>query len=287
MIPLYIIEEHHEAFYIWNRAAAAGFLPPFGNTLLHVDHHPDFECGAYNADWNALFSSLDEMRAFTYESLGVADFICPAIYQGIFNEVVFLRDYRGGFSKPEEKLLTLDDTGCLNIENVSALTRNALTRTDCDYRLFAYSQGGLGAFYTPQPLALDIDLDYFCWDDSLSCVPDKKLEITGQAYLDVVNNPYHPFRLFPKALLRAVEEDGRFYLSYVGLPEPRPLPDKDLIRKRVDLFARWLGREKIAPCMISICRSHYSGYTPLPVWAEVENHLLRRLTEVFDYDTQG
>jgi len=59
MVPLYIIEEHHEAFYIWNKTTEQGFLPPFGNTLLHVDHHTDFEGGSYGADFSALFSGND------------------------------------------------------------------------------------------------------------------------------------------------------------------------------------------------------------------------------------
>ena len=287
MIPLYIIEEHHEAFYIWNRATEAGFLPPCGNTLLHVDHHPDFECGAYGVDLDVLFASLADMRMFTYDSLGVADFICPAIYQGVFNEIVIVQDFNPTISKPVEKIITLDASEVLTIKEITPLSRIGLLKPDADYRLFTYSHGGLGDFSTPQPLVLDIDLDYFCWDDSLSSVVDKRLEITKQAYLDVTENLYHPFRLFPKAWLRPIEEGGRFYLKYLGLPKPEPLPEKELIQKRIDIFINWLDRNKIAACIISVCRSRYSGYTPVAVWAEIEKNLLKRLAEMYDYDLQS
>ncbi|MCL1918669.1 MAG: UPF0489 family protein [Peptococcaceae bacterium] len=287
MIPLYVIEEHHELFYIWNKATGRGFLPPFGNTLLHVDHHHDFMCGDYGADFHALFSSLEHIRTFTYEALGIADFICPAIYQGIFNEVVMLQNYRPFLSKPENKIMYLDAENQLIVQDVTPFSHIVLSKPEADQRLFTYRQGGLGDFITPQTTVLDIDLDYFCWDNSLSSITNKRLEITEQAYRDMTGNPYHPFRLFPKAMVRPVEEEGQFYLSYVGLPKPCPLPAKEQVHKRINLFVRWLKKNKSEFRLISICRSRYSGYTPRSLWVEIENGLLKHLAEIFDYDLQG
>ncbi len=41
MIPLYIIEEHHEAFFIWNYAIMKNIIADRKHTLLHVDEHDD------------------------------------------------------------------------------------------------------------------------------------------------------------------------------------------------------------------------------------------------------
>ena len=41
---LYIIEEHHEAFWLWNYCIMRGTIKPSHNTLLHVDHHLIFQC---------------------------------------------------------------------------------------------------------------------------------------------------------------------------------------------------------------------------------------------------
>ena len=287
MIPLYIIEEHHEAFYIWNKATQEGILPPFGNTLLHVDHHPDFESGAYGTDFCELFSTLADMHTLTYKNLGIADFICPAIYQGIFNDVVLLQNYTPFLSKPEDKIIRLDTECVLVVEAPTLFTRSALLNPEAQHRLFTYRTGGLGMFHTPQTLVLDIDIDYFCWDDSLSGVADKRLEITGQAYREVTENPYHPFRLFPRAWLQPEEENGRYYLRYRGLPNPVPIPEKERIQKRINLFINWLKQNEVSPCMISLCRSRYSGYTPGSVWKELETTLLTSLAEVYDYDLQS
>ena len=40
-IPLFIVEEHHEAFIAWNHAVQKGWLPNKENCLLHVDAHSD------------------------------------------------------------------------------------------------------------------------------------------------------------------------------------------------------------------------------------------------------
>jgi hypothetical protein len=40
-VPLYILEEHHEAFLIWNYARQKGIIPEINNSLFHFDSHSD------------------------------------------------------------------------------------------------------------------------------------------------------------------------------------------------------------------------------------------------------
>jgi hypothetical protein len=40
-IPIFIMEEHHEAFIVWNYAMRAGWIPVKENCLFHVDTHAD------------------------------------------------------------------------------------------------------------------------------------------------------------------------------------------------------------------------------------------------------
>lgn len=56
------------------------------------------------------------------------------------------------------------------------------------------------------------------WDDTLSTVLPKRIEITGEAYREFCENPYHPFRILPRALIRAEAENGRYYLRYMDAP---------------------------------------------------------------------
>lgn len=91
-IPVYIMEEHHEAFYYWNYFIECGLIPPKHNYLLHIDHHDDMEAGGYDWDFRIPWESLEQIRTFTYEKLGIADFITPALYQGIFDTVHIMKN---------------------------------------------------------------------------------------------------------------------------------------------------------------------------------------------------
>ena len=84
-MPSYSFDEHHEAFYYWGEAIEKGYLKPKGNVLFHVDHHDDYEYGAYFRDFTKPFASLEERKEFTYHKLGIADFIVPALFEGIFD----------------------------------------------------------------------------------------------------------------------------------------------------------------------------------------------------------
>lgn len=63
------------------------------------------------------------------------------------------------------------------VDKVSPLLRRAILSEQADHRFFAYREGGLGELNLIQPVVLDIDLDYFCWDDSLSMAGGKKLTL--------------------------------------------------------------------------------------------------------------
>ena len=41
MTNRYVIEEHHEAFLVWNWAKDSGIMESSNNTLSHVDDHSD------------------------------------------------------------------------------------------------------------------------------------------------------------------------------------------------------------------------------------------------------
>jgi hypothetical protein len=206
----------------------------------------------------------------------------------MFQEIVFLRDFTSGLPKPEAKIMCADSLENLLYKNVTPFSRTEVKKNDADHRFFTWREGGLaGDFRTPQPVVLDVDLDYFCWDDSRSGMPEDRLEITEDAYRSMRDNPYHPFRLLPRIIVRPAEEGGRYYLRYSNMPKPDPLPSEERVNKRIDAFAAWLARNEVRPRMISICRSRHSGYTPASMWRAIEKRLLERLTEKYDYVPQS
>jgi hypothetical protein len=89
-VPLVVVEEHHEAFYVWHYAAQEGWLGRDGNTLLHVDEHADMFLPRLRRPLTSI-SSLTDLAEFTYNELNIGNFIWPAIYLGFFSRVLWLR----------------------------------------------------------------------------------------------------------------------------------------------------------------------------------------------------
>lgn len=262
-MPCYVIEEHHEAFYYWGVGVEKGDLNPRDNVLFHVDHHDDLECGGYFHDFTRPFASLEERQAFTYECLGIADFIVPALYEGLFDVFYNMKGLIPRDFCEEEKFVKLVGENSLTMGNYVPFLHSTYRKTgESPYRFFSCHTGSLSQTPPMEYVALDIDLDYFCWDDCLLTAGEKRLEITRQAYEAYRNDPYHPFRILPRKLLRAKEQDGHFYICYEEVPVRAPQADEDRIRKRVTHFFNWLEAQPWEPAMITVCRSVHSGYLP-------------------------
>ena len=291
-IPLFIIEEHNEAFLIWNYACLNKLIRPFGNTLLHVDHHPDMEYGGYRNPIPRVGESINKIKEFTYGALGIADFIYPAIYQGIFNELIFIKNIVPTLSDEEEKCIySVDGLGKnINIQNNNPLFRIKLKNEKYEedsFGFFRYREGGLKDPIVVQPFVLDIDIDYFCADDSLATVDEKLLEITREAYEELNENPYHPFRILPRRLITHIKKEGKYYIKYEEHCEKGKAISETKIMKKINKFQEYLINLKKQPQLIVVCRSRYSGYTNNEVWEFIDKELLKVFTNIYEVEIKG
>lgn len=263
MIPVYCIEEHNEAFYCWGLAIRDGVLEAEKNLLFHVDHHDDLECGSYFIDFTRRIEDLEERKRITYEKLGIADFIIPAIYEGIFSEIYNMKRLGSGPFTHQEKVIKRIGSNTLSTADYVPFIHAPLRKKENgEYCFFRYHEGGMDNTGRLKRVALDIDLDYFCWDDSLRTAGLKRMEITREAYLEYLDNPYHPFRILPRRLLYAEEEKGRFYLSYQEPRSAEKEADEEAVIRRAGRFMEWLKEQDWTPGMITVCRSAHSGYLP-------------------------
>lgn len=290
-IPLFIVEEHHEAFFIWAYACFKGFINPYGNTLLHVDSHEDMVSELLEKSIDELSDDPKEIYEYVYKEFGIASFIVPAIYRGLINQLIYLHRYDAFCGEEINKyVVSYQSEGkFFKIGDVNPLIRMQLEGAEQkwgNHQFYRYQEMGVASqFKTSQALILDIDLDYFSCDNSLSSAKTK-IEITKEAYLDFQNNKYHPFRIMPAAALTVSQEENRYYISYHEWQEIPGLPkiSFDRIDKRIAKFMDFLKRNHIKPDLIDICRSRLSGYTPEEHWEYIEKKLLTGLGELYDIE---
>ena len=103
MIPIFIVEEHHEAFFIWRYAILQQMIPRTGNALLHVDEHSDLNLPTLSTSLKELGPDLRDTLSFIRQNFGISEFILPAVYQGLFNEIYWMRRTHHG-SPPRTRI---------------------------------------------------------------------------------------------------------------------------------------------------------------------------------------
>ncbi len=286
-VRTFIVEEHNEAFYVWNYALQKELIKPEGNALLHVDEHPDNYRPSCNESLPDATASLESLKRFTNKELNIASFIVPAFCQGIFGKLYWVRREGPRFKR----------------------------RT---YSRYVYSHGGKGRrlFFEKNPPktnvedlrevrvhlrtveqipamrdhVLDIDLDYFSAINYPPFIEPVTIEITKDEYNEFVNDIYHPMRLrLLRNRVEVVQSGDKYYYLIDGYKyhykcELKRVNDRNSIRKTIERFGHQLKRKSLKPKIIDICRSRHSGYTPKEQCKFIESTLLKELRKNYDLE---
>jgi hypothetical protein len=277
-IPLYKIEEHHEAFLVWHDAIDKKFLSPRGNTLLHVDQHSDMAKPVLRTSINELKRDRESLHRFTYDELGIGNYIYPAVFLGIFDTVHWMMQ-PDWVSQPkpiqEYCLSTYQNEGRIFV--VDRLDSAAFTGITFKRHDFTIQE----SLEPNQPLVLDIDLDYF------SCNPYQnkliRLEITREQFEQFNDNKYHLLRFEYSC---HTEQVGDQYFMVFNQSEDiviRPFArvSKSQIAQRIEALVDWLSMNQIDPVIIDICRDTFSGYVPESQREYIENQLISKLKTIY------
>lgn len=283
MIPLLKMQEHCEAYALWHLAVEKGWIAPTGNLLLHVDHHDDLGYGPYWHNFEEPVTNAHQAKVFAEAALGIADFIVPAFWDGIFDEMI---NFNSIFERPEQiqkNVVFRSRPNQLNFREIIPLAdMEAIKNNDPRYRVVTCRKLSLCPIPPlDKPVVLDIDLDYFCWDHSLSTCAPSRMEVTRASFEEFCKNPLHPWRITARRMLFAEQEDGRYYIVLREPPLEKRFTRDELVLRRLDKFAAWLEQNQIQPAVIDICRSSLSGYCPADRVEWIERELLQRLTALY------
>jgi hypothetical protein len=282
-VPIVTVEEHHEAFYVWHYGIRNGWMGSAGNTLLHADHHSDLSVPRLRRSLNSI-KDMPDLADFTYQELDIASFIWPAVYQGIFSRMLWLRDKHTSEKTARTGFVWQNDVRGTTFQTGWAQATKTKPLPDDTRSIELVLVDPVDSLRTDQPIVLDIDLDYFCCNVQPRGVFE--LEVTQAAYLEFVNNPYHFLKLPPSNKAFAECRDGRFYLVFNDMrSEAAPEFQKADLDARIQKFTGYLRLHNAVPSLVVVCRSIHSGYTPADSGAYVESRLLEELTALYAADT--
>jgi hypothetical protein len=287
--PLFIMEEHHEAFFIWHYAIHQQLMVASGNTLLHVDEHADIGAPRLFQSVDTLGMDLHAIYRFTFDELSCFEFIIPSLYLGLFKELVWIRQTAERKSdqiaivRAPQKSGQFFEIAAYNVfSNQPTLPPKAPTDGRCvRYR----HQTTTDVLPAMDKVILDIDLDYFSCEDAVNL--PQKLEVSPEEYVRFQTDRYHFLRINQGSRIKMQEEDGRYFLYLKNYPEAAPTPlrvSKSAILERLDAFVAFLRDKQVKPQIIDIARSRFSGYTPHDQWQFIEQNLIERLSTLYDLD---
>ena len=286
-MPTIVVDEHNEAFVAWHRFKEKKIISERGNYLLHIDHHDDMACGGYDWDFTRLAGTTEEAHRLMDRALGIADFIVPAIYQGLFSTVHILKNLRPvSLTKKDQYVCLTSAKALICGDYVPFFHAAEKKKNESAYRFFTRIDGGLSPEndLPENGIVLDVDLDYFCWDDSLESVPEARIEITAAAYDEYMNDRNHPFRILPRKIITVKERERKYYLVYDAHLPADQIADEETIVSRMDRLIDYLAQAKTAILAMDICRSSHSGYLPSSRAAFVEREFLARIRRIMDLE---
>jgi len=282
-IPTYIIEEHHEAFIVWNDAICKNYIPSKNNYLFHIDEHSDMGIPRFNKSIHEL-TTIEEIIRFTYAELDIASFIIPACYKQIFNKVYWIRQKHNKLRIRPAKIYvrSYNQQGKRLISKHLKKKSNSVNDSDCPvFNYYLLTEDKIPA---NKRGVLDIDLDYFSCSGNPNQIREIEIGITQEEFNMFNANKYNRLHYLGFGNIRTNETKGNYYYiinDYNELYPCRSKVDEKTILSRIDSLTSVLKQQNIIPSIISICRSRFSGYTPEDQYEFIEHNLLKALQNTY------
>jgi len=292
IIPAYLFDEHNEAFYYWHKARHEGFLNR-ALDIFHIDAHSDM--GKVEKLRNSLYgaekdsdSYLAHYRAIAYKDMNIANFMIPAVLNGIARNIYFIYPAWRKYKRQRKKLNVASAfaEGSVLKHDIKIVESEKRTMQLAypDLTEYAYVTTDIEHIPAKREVLLDIDLDYFACTDSITHRMSYELAITADQY----NNRKQFMLDNPSMQYSGLEIDfarkGKRFFAKVHFKkgaDREHLPTATEIRREVDKVVNCLREKKIQPAAVTICRSSVSGYCPPEYFQLIEDYVLQQLQSGF------
>lgn len=288
-VPLFVFDEHNEAFHFWHRARHDGFInEPLD--LFHIDAHHDmvrpdvFKKSLYFPHLSSQGNWVNYYEDFAKNELTINNFILPSVLNGLIKNVYFIYPKWRNFRPRRKKMNVCSAFGEGKILKYDLLIDQKpdgrVLKAFPDIRYFNYSMQEIDRVPQNRDVLLDIDLDYFACVDSISNHMSYELEITKEQFIKKDIFLHEKTLPFSKLDFNFVERDGKYYVivSHKKIKEMSYLPTKEEIESDIETLVITLQTKNTQPWVITISKSCLSGYCPENYSEFIETRLKRRLS---------
>jgi len=291
-IPVYIVDEHNEAFYYWQKAKYDGLIrEPLD--LFHMDAHDDM--GRPESFRESVYpprespdGHLEYYQDFAKKELHNGNFIIPAVLGGLVKNVYFIYPGWRKF-KPKRKRFNVSSVfgegkilkyGMKAADHMEEKLNKALP----DLKYYNFRMIDIDRMPQKRKVILDIDLDYFACRDSILNHYCYDLEITEEQFHKREDFLSDRTIAFAGLSFNFLEKDNKYFVQVAHKKgkDVSHLPSKDEISAEINALMNTLHLRKIRPMVVTIARSCISGYCPGDYVGTVEtelNHQLKRFLE--------
>ncbi|MBM4273961.1 MAG: hypothetical protein FJ134_05815 [Deltaproteobacteria bacterium] len=292
--PVYVFDEHNEAYYYWHEAKYGGYInEPLD--LFHIDAHSDMmkidciQTSIYFPN-DSQVSYLEYYKNIAKNEFNIGNFIIPAILNGLVKNVYFIfpkwKNYKAKRMKYNVSSMFGEGKLFKHCLTINKDKDHKLFQALPDFKYYNYFFLPIDSVPKARKVILDIDLDYFACGDSNPSHMIFELEITEEQF-DKQEIFLQDETLKIAGLdFRFIEKNERFYAHIANKREKDEsksyLPLKPEIVFEIDRLITTLKVRKIRPLVVTISRSCVSGFCPKDYAEFIENELLQRLLFLLD-----
>ena len=284
--PIYVFDEHNEAYYYWHKAKYEGYInEPLD--LFHIDAHSDMVKAEYiqtsiYLPSDSQISYLEYYENIAKNEFNIGDFIIPAILNKLVRNVYFIfpkwRKYKAIRKRCNISSLFGEGKLFKHCLPVNKNTNPNILKVFPDFKQYNYSFLQVDSVPKNRKVILDIDLDYFACNDSSHTF---ELEITEEQFYKQKIFLQDETLQFARMDFRFITKGERFYARIAtkkGKHESKShLPSRPQIVSEIDRLITTLKVRKIRPLVVTISRSCISGFCPKDYAEFIETELLQRL----------
>ena len=289
-IMTYVLEEHNEAFLIWNHAVNKKLISESKNTLLHIDEHFDMAVPRTKESIENIRYDMNGLINYTYNELSVNSFIVPALYQGIFNKVIWVKkDFSDDVNFKQKRCVRSFNREGKKFVVFNPAQKPSGTNMDIqEYKVFRCSPYNL-AFLNNNNVVLDINLSYFFCIKEPSEYRVNYIEITEKEYNEFnENSKYHMLKYeLLGHRIETKEENGKYYYVLNDHEEiysfNGDIPDNILVKQVRTLISK-LKSYRFIPKLITVSKSVKSGYLTEKKAVVILDELLVGLKSIYNID---